>query len=125
MTKTIKEIIHEGTDKSFKKNEDAIQSYIYIKNQEERIEFSEENIENGFKQLEKLAKERKKNKKTLDDLIERTNSLMNELFDLIEATEEQKEEYLKYLFSEYDLIDDIHKDIFKFPTNSKANRKIL
>ena len=92
MTKTIKEIIHEGTDKSFKKNEDEIQSYIYIKNQEERIEFSEENIENGFKQLEKLAKERKKNKKTLDDLIERTNSLMNELFDLIEATEEQKEE---------------------------------
>ena len=120
MTKTIKEIIHEGTDKSFKKNEDEIQSYIYIKNQEERIEFSEENIENGFKQLEKLAKERKKNKKTLDDLIERTNSLMNELFDLIEATEEQKEEYLKYLFSEYDLIDDIHKDIFKIPIDKET-----
>ena len=75
-------------------------------------ELEEIHFQNGEKLLKGYTLYRKELDSSLDKLLKENESLMNELFEIVGATEEQKERYLEAIDSDIELSEDLYFDIF-------------
>jgi len=67
---------------------------------------------NGELILKDCIEERKKLDKLLDELLQENEEQMTRLFDLVGATDEEREQYLAELESESELSKDLYFDLF-------------
>lgn len=112
-TQMKKELLEELKTEGIKHNL-ATQSLVYQvrKPSETNKKYTDEELQFGRDLLKDCINERKKLNKLLDELLEDNETQMTELFDLVGATEEEREQYLAELESESELSKDLYFDLF-------------
>lgn len=112
-TQMKKELLEELKTEGIKKNL-STHSLVYQvrKPSEENPKYTEIDFHNGELLLKDCIDERKKLDKLLDELLKENETQMTELFDLVGATEEEREQYLAELESEAELSKDLYFDLF-------------
>ena len=108
-----KEIIKELKTEGIKASP-TTHSLVYrvVKPSEENPKYTEDLFLLGEELLQSYVTERKRLDKLLKKLLKDNEKQMNELFELVGATDEQKEKYLEALESDTELSEDLYFDIF-------------
>ena len=134
MTETIQiQEVKKGKKKAIVKSVDLEKQQISIKKKEVNPPFfnipsnkkiiSKEMIQEGFQTLEELQKRRIANEKLLGKIKKKDENLFNKFFVLVNATDEQKKEYLNFLNNSQDIIEEISETLF--PSREKFIGKPL
>ena len=112
-TQMMKELQKELKTEGIKSNLSS-HSLIYQvrKPSEENPKYTEVDFTNGELILKDCIEERKKLDKLLDELLQENEEQMTRLFDLVGATDEEREQYLAELESESELSKDLYFDLF-------------
>lgn len=87
---------------------------------------TKEMIEDGFKRLETITKRRIANEKELQRITKKNEKILKKFFDIVNATEEQRTEYLNFLENSQEMIEEISENLFPSENKFTGNpREIL
>lgn len=92
--------------------EETIDSNSFISFPEKQNDFSKEKIKRGYSRLNEIIRKSEKIEKKLDDILQRNDSLFEKFFEIVKATEKEKEDCLEYISRERTIIDDFKEMFF-------------